>query len=368
MALHPSTEHSHIGPRQVRAFTGFKAEDYRDLAQIGIDMSDRTVREMFEGVGMDALTPSVTTASITTPIQFLQTWLPGFVEIMTRARKIDELVGISTIGSWEDEEIVQPLLERLGSAVPYGDETNVPFASWNLNFEERSIIRFEEGMQVGKLEEARAARVRMNSAQTKRDAAAEALEIERNTIGFFGYNGGANITYGFLNDPGLLAYVNLPNGAQGSSTWASKTFLEITADIRNAVAALRTSSGANIDPKQAEITLAIASNVVDFLSVTSTIGDTSVQDWLTKTYPKIRVVDAPELDAANGGANVFYLYAESFKGGSSDDGRVFLQPVPTKFITIGVQPRIKGYAEDYGNAVSGVWCKRPYAVVRFSGC
>jgi hypothetical protein len=368
-----SQEHSHIGPRDVAPFATFDAKDYQELSRLGINIPSSELRDMMralvptEGTGMDALTPGITTPSITTPVQFLQAWLPGFVEIMTRARKIDELVGISTIGQWEDEEIIQPLLEILGGATPYGDYTNVPFTDWNVNFEQRSIIRFEQGMEVGKLEDARAARIRMNTAAAKREGAARGLEIERNNVGFFGYNGGANLTYGFLNDPGLPAYVTLPNGANSSPLWSSKTYLEITADIRTAIIALRYSMGDNFDPKTSEMTLAIASTVVDFLSVTSEYGN-SVNNWITENYPKLRVVSAPELTAANGGASVFYLYVESFKDQSTDDGRTFIQPVPTKFMTIGVQQRIKSYAEDYGNALSGVWCKRPFAVVRYSGC
>ena len=42
----------------------------------------------------DALQPTVTTASIGTPVQFLQNWLPGFVFVVTAARKIDDIIGL----------------------------------------------------------------------------------------------------------------------------------------------------------------------------------------------------------------------------------------------------------------------------------
>jgi hypothetical protein len=356
------TELAYLGPRQVKPLALVAAQiaaAFPDLPLLGIGMDERTVEKMMSG--MDAIEPTITTGSITTPIQFLQNWLPGFVKIITAARKIDDLVGISTSGSWEDEEVVQGVMELTGTSVPYGDFTNIPFSSWNANFERRTVVRFEEGMHVGKLEEARASRIRVDSGASKRESAALALEIQRNRVGFFGYNNGAGRTYGFLNDPSLPAYSNLPTGG-----WATATYLQITADIRSMVQALRTQSQDQIDPEKTDITLALASDVVDYLSTTSDFGN-SVREWLTKTYPRVRIVSAPELNDANGGANVAYMYAESVEDQSSDDGRTFAQVIPSKFQVLGVQQTAKGYMEDYTNATAGIMCKRPYAVIRRSG-
>ena len=101
------------------------------------------------------------------------------------------------------EEIVQGILEPIGNALPYGDYTNVPLASWNTNFVRRTVIRFEKGIKVGMLEEARASRIRISTSSEKRASAALSLEIQRNLVGFNGFNGGNNLTYGFLNDPSL---------------------------------------------------------------------------------------------------------------------------------------------------------------------
>lgn len=362
-------EKSYISGRKVAPLRGFSdVENYRDLERLGIGFDSRDLQKMQAAFAGDAnLTAPLTTPSITTPVQFLQAWLAGFVEIVTAARRIDEIVGIVTQGSWRDEQIVQGVLEQTGNAVPYGDYTNVPLSSWNTNFETRDIVRFEEGMRVGRLEEERAAAIRMDSATAKRNAAARSLEIMRNAIGFYGYNSGANRTYGFLNDPALPAYVSLPNGASGSSLWSRKTFLEITSDIRSTLATLRNQSKDLIDPERTDITLAIATASVDYLSVTSDFG-ISVRDWLTKTYPRVRVVSAPELNAANGGDNVFYMFAESVADSGTDDDRTMIQVVPAKFMTLGVMQMTKAYEEDYTNATAGIMVKRPYAIVRRSGC
>lgn len=359
-----SIEHSFLTPRQVRQLENFNPSEFEALRRIGIGLDSRIVRQMM--AGMDAIQPTVTTGSIATPVQFLQNWLPGFVFVITAARKIDDLVGISTTGSWEDEQIVQGILERTGNSQPYGDYTNVPLSSWNVNFNYRTVVRFEEGMKVGNLEAARSSRMQVDDSGMKREAAALALEIIRNTVGFFGFNSGANNTYGFLNDPGLPAYVTVSNGASGSPLWSTKTFLEICKDIRGAIVSLRNGSQDTIDPEKVDITLAVATNAVDWLSTTSDFG-ISVRDWLRQAYPRIRVVSAPQLNTANGGAGVFYLYAESISDMSTDDGRTFIQVVPTKFQVMGVQQMAKSYEEDYSNATAGVMCKRPYAVVRRSG-
>jgi hypothetical protein len=275
---------------------------------------------------------------------------------------------MSVGGDWSDEEVVQQVLEPTGSAVPYSDTGNIPLSSWNPSFERRTVVRFEQGFGVSRLEEDRTARApNMNTASEKRTSAALSLEILRNRIGFYGYMSGAGRTFGYLNDANLPAYVTVAATGTGTTTpWANKTFLQIAADIRIAAAALRARSGSNLDPARTALVLAIASASIDMLAVTSDFG-ISVYDWIAKTYPKMRIVAVPEFDGANGGANVFYLHAETVEDGSSDGGMVFDQIVPAKLKSLGVEQKAKSYLEDYTNATAGVMLKRPWAVVRYSG-
>jgi len=372
-----SQTHSYIAPRNVRPFDMKSVTDsaVEALARIGLIFDHSTVQEQlgaltkagaFRASGMDSnFTAMATTPSIPTPIQFLQTWLPGFVKIMTAARKIDDIIGIKTVGSWEDQEIVQGIVEPSATVTEYGDFTNIPLASWNTNFERRTIVRGEMGMAVGLLEEGRASAMRLNSADTKRQAAAIALEIFRNAVGFYGWNSPNTRTYGFLNDPALPALISAPSGG-----WVAGTFQLITGDIRAAIVQLRTQSQDQIDPESVELTLAIPTGKVDYLSVTTDYG-ISVRDWIKQTYPKIRIKSAPELaGAGTAGADCFFLFAEQIDSsidGSSDGGETFAQLVQTKFMTLGVEKRAKSYVEDYANATAGTLCKRPWAVVRYTG-
>src|SRR6202012_3054779 len=225
-------EYADFEGRMGRAMDSKKVGDaaVKALAQIGIRlpaaMLHKAAKALMTGdAGLTSLGSTV--ASVPTPLQFLQTWLPGFVKIITAARAIDEILGVATLGSWEDEEIVQGILEPTGTALEYGDFTNIPLTSWNTNFARRSVVRGEQGIQVGVLEEARAAAMRLSSAEEKRSVAAITLEQRRNSIGFFGYFSGKNRTYGFLNDPSLPAFIQVQGG-----DWTTKGMTGIIGDMR----------------------------------------------------------------------------------------------------------------------------------------
>ena len=379
MAQEVSKIHSFIPAGKVKPFEGFKVsslDDVRDLQDIGFAFDSADIAKMYElyyrmqnngGMAMDAdLVPPLSTPSIPVVVQFLQAWLPGFVQFFTWARKIDDFIGLTTIGDWEDEEVVQGFSERTGFAQPYADETTTPLGSWNTNFERRTIVRFEAGMRIGRLAERRASKMRYSDVENRRMGSSEALEINRNYIGFYGYNDGLGRTYGYLNDPNLPPYETVADGASGDSEWAKKTWYEITADLRTGIKSLRTQAGGNIDVKKTPLKLQMGLSCIDYLSVTSDLGY-SVQKWLDDNYPNIEVEAAPELDGANGGANVYYLFAPNYVGSSTDNGNTIDQFVPMKFMTLGVQQLTKGYEEAYSNATAGVLCKRPALVYRASG-
>jgi len=382
MARELSVTRSKLAGRKIKPFVMGSVTDQAvmSLAKIGLVFDHATVSDQIEKLGkagafsptnvsMDtAFAPPSTTASIPTPIQFLQSWLPGFVKVMTAARKIDDIIGVKTVGSWEDAEIVQGMVEPAGSATEYGDYTAIPLASWNANFERRSIVRGEMGIAVGLLEEGRSAAMRLNSAETKRQASAVSLEIFRNAIGFYGWNaGGTNRTFGFLNDPNLPPYIT----SATTGGWEASSFQAVIGDIRMAIVQLRTQSQDQVDPEKVDITMVLPTSKVDYLSIVTDFG-ISVRDWLKETYPRIRVMSAPELQAGDpdNGDDVMYLFAEEIDSsidGSSDGGETFAQLVQTKFMTLGVEKRAKSYVEAYSNAQAGVLCTRPWAVVRVMG-
>lgn len=349
-----------LKPSQVRAYAMDEATTEATVQALGINYTARAMKD-FMAMAMDASPDLITPATTTTPIQFLQHFLPDVIRTVTQARTSDRIVGRDIAGNWADEEIVATVIEKVGQARPYGDKTDSILADWNPQFERRTIVRFEEGVEVSVLEEERSSAMRINSASEKRLAVGEAFAISLNAVAFNGYNDGANRTYGILNDPNLPAYTTVASGV-GGTTWAAKTFLEITADIKTAMSALRTRSGSNFDPYNDASCLSIASVSIDMLATVNTLGTLSVFQWIKATYPSCRIEVAPQFTAANGGANVFYLIAESIGG-----RKVVNQYVPDVFRMLGVERKAKGYLEAYSCATAGVLFAQPIGVVRYSG-
>lgn len=354
---------SYIPASKVRSFAWDSKTTEQTLDKLGIGFEKNALNEMQSFYGMDAAVAGVTTPSITTPIQFLQHWLPDFVEVVTAARELDSIVGRTIAGNWHDESIVQGILERTGQAVPYGDHTDIPLSSWNTNYETRDIVRFEEGIQVGVLEEARAGAMNISSQTEKRAAAAESLAIELNNIGFFGYNEGNNKTYGFLNDPNLPAYVSVASNGAGtpSTNWKDKTYAQIVSDLRTAFAALRVQTGNLFKPERDAAKLCISVSCMEYLNVENEFGK-SVYDFLKQNYPNVTIESAVQLDEANSGANVFYLIANSINGKPCI--HQFVQDV---FRLIGVEKKAKVFLEDYSNATAGILVTQPIGIVRYTG-
>lgn len=357
-----------IPANEVRSYSMDSSTTRDMLEKIGVGCSAEAfadVRTYSLKYGMDSAptaTPMVTVPTVSTPTQFLQSWISGAVEVATAAREIDTIVGRTIAGSWADKEIVQRVLERVGRPRPYGDDTDIPLSSWNINYECRDIVRFEEGCNVGILEQERAGKMFVSAETEKRIAAAEALAIEMNNVGFYGYNSGANRTYGFLNDPNLPAYVTVVQGAKNDTKWSTKTYDEICADIRIAMNALRAQTGNLFRPERDAAVLSMSVDCMEYLSVQNSLGTRSVLEWFKSMYPNSRIESAVQLDGANGGENVFVVHAEQLNG-----KRVIEQYVQEVFRLLGVEKKAKGFLEDYSNATAGVLVKQPVGVVRYTG-
>ena len=342
---------------QLYGYAVDKDTTWGTLDKFGISASEKAMK-----LAQDAFPDMFTSSSVATPIQFLQFLAPEAITQLTTKKDIDELVGIAMAGTWSDEEIVQAIIERLGSARPYGDKANPNLASYNVNYEKRTIVRFEQALETGILEDERASKARLNSRAIKKEAVAEILEIARNLVGYNGYVNGDNKTYGLLNDPNLPSYVQVASGAGGSTTWEGKTFIEITKDIITAVSALQVKSGNNFNPQTDGSVLAVSLSSYQYLNTLNTLGTMSVLDWIKKTYPNMEVKTSAFLDGANSSANVFYLFAK--KLGGKD---VINQNVQDKMRFLGLDNRGKFVREYYSNATAGVFVLQPAGIVRYTG-
>ncbi|MDR0676251.1 MAG: DUF2184 domain-containing protein [Elusimicrobiota bacterium] len=360
-----------LSPNQVKAYNVKNAKTtLNTLKSLGISMTDKAIEDIdmylgkeLRGIGYAG--DSITTPSISTPLQFLQAFFPEVIETVTAIRQADNIMGRTIVGSWKDEEVILPILEKLGRPKPYTDQSNFPLADINVNYEKRSILRFEEGLEVNILEEERSQAGHINISNEKRQAVAEGLDIEANEIAFYGYNDGTNNTYGLLNDPNLPAYVTVNPGVSGSGQWKLKTGAEIMNDFKTAFSALRKQSGGNFDPFTDSFTICLPIGCIDYLQgviLTAEIGMQTLENWIKASYPNGKIIAVPQFDEANGGDNIFYIIAEKIKG-----KKVIHNFRPETFRILGIEKRAKGFSEVYSNSTAGVMVAYPIGVVRYTG-
>jgi hypothetical protein len=338
-------------------------QDAEILRQLGFSANRNAV---FDAAPV-ALT---TTASITNPVQFLQTFLPGVVRIFQAPLKLEETIGFTQAGFWEDSEIVQRVMEWTGYAREFGDYQAKPNVNWNMNFEKRSVVRFEVGVEVQTLQERRAARGMVSDTEEKQGAAALILQQVLNLVGYNGYNSGNNLTYGYLNDPGLPAYVPVASTGTGPSPlWSTKTWLLQQADLIAMFSGLMTQTKGRVDPagpNGTPTTLNIPVSMWAYFQGTNTLGTLTLSGWLEQAYPNCRVISSPQMDGAASSLNAMYLFADEVENTGSDDGSTFRQVIPAKFMALGTQQLVGGYKMGYSCATAGTFCLRPVAVYRAS--
>jgi hypothetical protein len=365
-----SKVHMSMGATQVRAFTfdEFPNATIGDLAKLGITMNEN---DLGIRAAMDAAPNMVTNASVATPLQFLQWWMPSMIEVITRARRADAMVGRSIVASWEDEEVVVTVKESIGQPQPYGDLTDVPLVSYNTNFVKRTNVRFEAGIQTGKLEDARAAKMKINPYNEKRAALAGGVAIGLNEVAFYGFdsynadtnpNGGN--TYGILNAPELPSAGTLAATGTGSArTFASKDYAAICADFTTIMSALRVQTGDNWNPETDGWTCAIATSAFQYLDTQNELGTQSVREFIQKQYKGVRFLSVPELDNMGGaGVHGMYIIADSLNGRKCCD-----QLVTAALRLLGVEPKIKGTLEGYTYSTAGFVAYQPLGVLRYTG-
>ena len=314
---------------------------------------------------MDAMpTQGVTNPTAQVPVQFLQHWMNKIITVVTQATTADDFLGRSTVGEWFQESVVLRVRELTGSLRPYGDHVQAPLAGYNWNEEERTIVRFSQGILTGALEEARLAAMGQKASAYESDRAALGLAFKLNTnaVAMYGYNLGRNKTYGILNDPNLIDYMSVPTGrTSGDTKWATKDYYEIVRDLNTAVAALQKQCGGNFIPSKHAFKIGVALSCDAFLNEVNEHGH-SVREFIAHTWPKCETVAIPEFDNALAGDNVFYVKLDELGGNP-----VAEQIVPAAVRLVGAVPRATGLYELYSDATAGCFVEQPLGIVRYFG-
>jgi hypothetical protein len=329
-----------------------------DLLGVSFNQSSEGVKYVMDSMP----TQGVTNPTAQVPVQFLQHWMNKIITVVTQATTADEFLGRSTYGEWYQESVVLRLRELTGSVRPYGDHAQAPLARYNYNQEDRTIVRFAQGILTGALEEARLAAMGQKASAYESDRAALGLAFKLNTnaVAFFGYNLGYNKTYGILNDPNLAPYQQVP-AVGGETQWSKKDFYQIVTDLNVAVAELQKQCAGNFIPSKHAFKIGIALSCDQFLNQVNQYG-ISVRQYIANTWPKAELVVIPEFDGALAGDNVFYLKLEELAGNP-----VVEQIVPAAVRLVGSVPRASGLYELYTDATAGCFVEQPLGIVRFFG-
>ena len=334
------------------------------LQGISMDESNEAIKYV-----MDAFPSTVTAGTANVPVQFLQHWMNKFITVVTQATTADEFLGRTTQGEWFQYSVVLTIRELTGHTRPYGDHAQPPLAGYNINEEERHIVRFAQGILTGKLEEMRLAAMgkKLSAYESDRAAIGQSFNLDTNAVAFFGYDLGRNKTYGILNDPNLLP-VNMvptfdPDGdGTGITSWQDKGFYGIVRDLNTAVSKLQTQCGGNFIPSKSAFKIGVPLSCDAYLNEVNEHGNRSVRDYIKDTWPKAEIVPIPEFDDAIGGDNVFYIKLEEL-----GKNPVVEQIVPAAVRLVGMEPRATGVYELYSNATAGVFVEQPLGVVRYAG-
>lgn len=289
--------------------------------------------------------------------QFFQFWFTDIVNALYRGRSFKQTYGVDQVGDWTTETVIQPTLELTGDMALYDDFSRPPLASYNLGWVTRGTVRFETGLEVTKLEEARAGVMRQNAYQLKKAATILKNDIWMNNIFWTGFGvNGAKPIYGLLNDPSLatrnesMAFNILSDSATVAmiqsvfAGWVQKA----TDDLEG-----------NFDPTTDTIVFNLPLAWQSVMTRTTEFG-WSVSDWLKKQYSKVEIkysVELNKLGTDQLGKAIVYV------PNVRDVGKKTVTAMQTSALRlVGAIPSLKGMEECYSSSVAGVLIAAPLAI------
>lgn len=311
--------------------------------------------------------PTVTDAGVNAPWFYLNYMAKRAIQVATQRTTIDDILGRTQEGSWAHVAVTKQFRELTGKTANYKDFADITAPRVNRGYTRmtRSVIRLSAGMIVSELENRQSALVpgMYSPHQDKREAIALITKLDRDAIGYFGYQLGDAECYGLLNDPNLDAFTEVAAGAGTvGKTWAAKTFHDITRDIMTAVAKVQSQAKANFIPASQGFKLVIPVSCDQYLGKVPECGGVTVREWFKKQYPKAEIVVSPVFDGAVGGENCFYVIVD--KIGVSPCAE---QVVPASLFMVGSMKRETGHSELWSMATCGTFVEQPIGIARYFG-
>lgn len=283
---------------------------FMGVPNVDFQKENVSLRVAMDGLACDAQ-PSLVTVSNAGIPAFLSTFIdPKLIEVLVSPMKAAEVVGAEVQkGSWVDKTAMFTVIESTGETSAYGDYSANGTANSNFNFVQRQSFHYQVVTQWGEMELETAGLARVDLANRLNIASVLTLNKYQNKTYFFGVEGLEN--YGLLNDPSLSAAIVPTTKTAGGTGWANATGTEVVADITKLYVQLQNQANGVIDRSTA-MTLAM-SPLSDGNGMTKvTDFNVTVQEKISKIYPNLKIVTAPEYTTDSG--EFVQLIADNVEG------------------------------------------------------
>ena len=241
---------------------------------------------------MDAQPTLITTPNAGIPSLYTTYIDPKLIEVLLTPNNGVKIYGETRKGDWLDDTVGFPMIESVGEVSSYadfGDGGGVSNA--NAQWQWRQPYLFQTFTEWGEREVERMGRGRIDWVSRMNIASAVNLDKYYNNSIFYGISGLAN--YGSLNDPSLSSALTPTTKAATGTSWSVALAQEILADVQKCFAQLQIQTGSNLE-MDTPLCLALHSVSEVYLANTNAYGLVSAYELLKKTFPNIRVQQAPQ--------------------------------------------------------------------------
>lgn len=256
-------------------------------------------------IAMDAQAPLTTTPNGGIPALFTTYQDPRVIETVLAPVRMAEIFSERKMGTAITPNAIFTRVENTGTIATYGDFDNNGTASANTSFPQRDHYYYQTNITIGDLEIEQYQAANLDWVSRKQQSAAMALNRFQNKTYIYGVSGMK--LYGMLNDPNLIAPLNLNVPNLGSMT-AEDMFNQVFRPIYNQLVKQTVGNINAYTPMKLLLSPQFQTN----LQNTNQFGK-SLQTLLSENYPNLTIEVIPEYGQGTGGENVQWL-VEEFEG------------------------------------------------------
>lgn len=284
----------HVAP-QVELITNAM----RDNPRLAADAAFRAA-----GYAADAVPTLITTPSAGIPAYLANLMDPEEIRVILTPMRAAEAYGETQKGNWTTFSTQFRVIELTGEVSSYGDYSENGRSGHNVNFVSRQSYHFQTFARWGERDVDIEALAGINYVGEQSASAALNLNKFMNASWFYGVAG--LLCYGATNDPALIAPISPTGGTWGSATAPEHIF----ADFQALFEQLQIQMGGNADRTEA-MTLVLSPTKEVWLENANSYGTRAV-DLITRGFPKLKIVTAPEM--TTGGGDLMQLRLDKVDG------------------------------------------------------